>query len=156
MPKGIHFCYFILHSKPGLESSSNFYIRSLYLWNDQISEPSSKWHWIMFFADLQYFWNLLHSWDRPVRHIHVLYINSRKCNSHDFSPGFSCPSISAGLPSLTFSMRAPIVPSSSSLPPTTFSPRMLLPLSLTVALFKIIWPINFCPSSLTCQGIFDC
>lgn len=66
-------------------------------------------------------------------------------------PGLSWPSTSAVLPFFTFSIRAPMEPSSNSLPPTTFSPSILLQLPEPADFRKTMWPIIFWPSSLTCQ-----
>lgn len=59
--------------------------------------------------------------------------------------------MSAVLPCLTFSMSAPMDPSSSSFPPTTFSPSMLLLLPDPGSFRNTMWPMIFWPSLLTCQ-----
>lgn len=68
-----------------------------------------------------------------------------------FLPGLRWPSTSAVLPFFTFSIRAAMEPSSNSLPPTTFSPSILLQLPEPADFRNTMWPIIFWPSSLTCQ-----
>lgn len=63
--------------------------------------------------------------------------------------------MSAVLPFFTFSMTAPIEPSSSSLPPTTFNPSMLLLLPDPDCFRNTMWPMIFWPSLLTCQGCYE-
>lgn len=59
--------------------------------------------------------------------------------------------MSAVLPFFTFSITAPIEPSSNSLPPTTFSPSMLLLLPEPGCFRNTMWPMIFWPSLLVCQ-----
>ena len=74
---------------------------------------------------------------------------------NSFLPGLSWPSMSAVLPFFTFSMTAPIEPSSNSLPPTTFNPSMLLLLPDPDCFRNTMWPMIFWPSLLTCQGCYE-
>lgn len=60
-------------------------------------------------------------------------------------PGLNWPSRSAILPFLTFSMRAPVRPSSRSIPPTTLRPRILLLPVEPACLRRIMCPIVFWP-----------
>lgn len=76
-------------------------------------------------------------------------------------PGLSCPSMSAMLPFLTFSMTAPLKPFSRILPPTTLRPRMAAlepPVASLEPLRKIMWPIMRFPSADTCHdsGCWQC